>query len=217
MVQRESLLGAVRKRRYDGALYGAAMARPRKFDEQALLDAATELFWSQGYDETSVDDVSTASGVGNGSIYAAYGSKQGLFLAVFERYCDRRAAFVEGVMDASYDSAREAARAFFDAIIVDCSTQPGRRGCLMINSMASLGPKVPEVAAAGRRSTARMEQSLTDRLSEVLERSGDELATVSANLVLVSQGLIQLSRQGVPRERLDEIAAVSFDALPDAA
>ncbi|MET0448888.1 MAG: TetR/AcrR family transcriptional regulator [Aeromicrobium sp.] len=190
------------------------MARPRQFDEQQLLDAATDLFWSKGFDATSIDDVSAATGVGNGSIYAAYGSKMGLFLLAFERYCDQRAAFVEEVMGSSHGSARDAAHDFFDAIIADCAGQPGRRGCLMVSSVALLTPRVPEVATLSRRATDRMEHSLAARLSAVLDRPAEELSALSAHLVLVSQGLIQLSRQGASRERLQEIAAISVEALP---
>jgi AcrR family transcriptional regulator len=193
------------------------MARPRKFDEQQLLDTATDLFWSKGFDATSIDDVSAATGVGNGSIYAAFGSKLGLFLVAFERYCDQRASFVEDVVGASQGTARDAAHAFFDAIIADCASQPDRRGCLMINSVALLTPRVPEVGALSLRSTDRMERSLAARLSEVLDQPAEELSALSAHLVLVSQGLIQLSRQGASRERLHELAAVSVDALPLAA
>ncbi|MET0929202.1 MAG: TetR/AcrR family transcriptional regulator [Aeromicrobium sp.] len=190
------------------------MARPRQFDEQQLLDVATDLFWSKGFDATSIDDVSLAAGVGNGSIYAAYGSKMGLFLLAFERYCDQRAAFVEDVMRSAKGSARDAAHDFFDAIIDDCAAQPGRRGCLMISSVALLTPRVPEVATLSRRATDRMERSLAARLSIVLDRPAEELSVLSAHLVLVSQGLIQLSRQGASRERLQEIAAISVEALP---
>lgn len=188
------------------------MARPRRFDEEALLDAATELFWSRGYDGTSLEDVAAATGVGNGSIYAAYGSKRGLFLALFERYCDRRAAFVEQVLGAAGGSGHEAARAFFEAIIDDCAAQPDRRGCLMVTTMAQAAPRDPGVVAAGRRATERMERSLALRLVDAVDET--EAALLSAHLVLVSQGLIQLSRDGASRDRLRELAAVSVASVP---
>ncbi|WP_194833237.1 TetR/AcrR family transcriptional regulator [Nocardia sp. XZ_19_369] len=197
------------------------MGRPRQFDESGLLDAATELFWSQGFDETSVEDISRATGVGNGSVYAAYGNKQGLFLAAFERYCERRARFVREVVGSAPGSARAAVRALFRAIIDDCAAQPNRRGCLMINSIAQLSGRIPEVAAIGAKTTAAMEQGVAERLSPAL-RLGDgtvdeaALSAHSANIIVVAQGLIQLSRLGTPRARLGEIADVSSAALPAA-
>ncbi|MGW4326045.1 TetR/AcrR family transcriptional regulator [Nocardia sp. NPDC004573] len=196
------------------------MGRPRQFDESSLLDAATELFWSKGFDSTSVEDVSQATGVGNGSIYAAYGSKRGLFLAAFERYCERRARLVREAIGSAGGSARSAVRALYQAIIEDCAAQPDRRGCLMINSIAQLATRIPEVATIGTRTTTDMEHGVADRLRPAMHDAGtgDEamLSAVSANVVMVAQGLIQLSRLGFSSQRLHEIADVSSAALPQA-
>src|SRR4051794_36157844 len=110
------------------------MARPRRFDESALLDVATELFWSKGFDGTSIEDISAVTGVANGSVYAAYGSKLNLFLVLFKRYCERRVEFILGSMDRP-GSAASVVSAYFEAVIADCTAQPGRRGCLMLNSV----------------------------------------------------------------------------------
>ncbi|MFC9434237.1 TetR/AcrR family transcriptional regulator [Nocardia sp. NPDC057030] len=194
------------------------MGRPRQFDESGLLDTATELFWSHGFDDTSVEDISRATGVGNGSVYAAYGSKQGLFLAVFERYCERRARFVRDVVAAAPGSARAAVRALFHAVIDDCAAQPNRRGCLMINSIAQLGSRIHEVVDISTRTTTAMEQGVAERLYPAARLGGAAdtatLSAHSANIVVVAQGLIQLSRLGVDRSRLVEIADISSEALP---
>lgn len=195
------------------------MGRPRQFDESDLLDAATELFWSQGFDDTSVEDVSRRTGVGNGSIYAAYGNKRGLFLAAFERYCERRARFVREVIGSAPGSARAAVRTLFQAIIDDCAAQPDRRGCLMLNSIAQLSGRIPEVVSIGARTTTAMEEGVAERFSAAARLDNGDideavLSAHSANVVMVAQGLIQLSRLGIPRQRLREIADVSSQAVP---
>ncbi|WP_084534859.1 TetR/AcrR family transcriptional regulator [Nocardia yamanashiensis] len=196
------------------------MGRPRQFDERALLDAAVELFWTKGFDTTSVEDVSRASGIGNGSIYAAYGNKRGLFLAAFERYCDQRARFVRTVIESAPGSARAAVRALCRAVIDDCAAYPDRRGCLMINSIAHLGTRIPEVATIGAATTAGMENAVAQRLRRAMTATGpaDEelLSALSANVVMTTQGLIQLSRMGVSSDRLREIADVATEVLPPA-
>ena len=193
------------------------MARTREFDEQALLDAAQELFWSRGFDGTSIEHITAATGVGNGSIYGAYGTKIDLFLVVFRRYCDQRARFVDDVVSSATGSELAAVRAYFDAVIADCAAQPGRRGCLMINSIAQLGHRIPEVVTVARASTKRMETSIADRIGADdgdfahLDRTG--ISLLSSHIVLVSQGLIQSSRLGTTRARLRRIADVSCAAL----
>ncbi|MGW4770625.1 TetR/AcrR family transcriptional regulator [Nocardia sp. NPDC004278] len=194
------------------------MGRSRRFDESDLLDAATELFWAHGFDSTSIDDVSAVTGVGNGSIYAAYGSKKGLFLAAFERYCERRAQFVREVIRSAPGSARSAVRTLLRAVIDDCASQPNRRGCLMLNSIAQLGTRMPEVVAISTRCTDAMEDGVAARLRPAVLLGGAErdLSALSANIVVVAQGLIQLSRLDIPAARLRDIADVSCDALPSA-
>lgn len=62
------------------------MARPRTFDEDTVLNRAVEAFLQTGYEATSVDDLVRALGLHRGSLYAAFGSKRGLFVAALSRY-----------------------------------------------------------------------------------------------------------------------------------
>ncbi|WP_330180274.1 TetR/AcrR family transcriptional regulator [Nocardia sp. NBC_01503] len=191
------------------------MGRARRFDESNLLAAATELFWSNGYDNTSVEDVSVATGVGNGSIYAAYGNKKGLFLAAFDRYCEARAQFVRTTIESAPGTARTAVRTLLKAVVDDCAAQPHRRGCLMINSVAHLATRIPEVATTAARTTAAMESAVATRLRPAArDLTEAELSALSANIVLVSQGLIQLSRLNTPPARLAATAEVTCASLP---
>lgn len=187
------------------------MGRPRRFAESDLLDAATELFWTRGFDDTSVEDVSRATGIGNGSIYAAHGSKRGLFLAAYGRYCERRAALVREVVHSAPGSPRDAVHALYRAVLAGCAEHRDRRGCLMLNSIAGLGLRIPEVVEIGAASTALMERAVAERLTAA---PGFDVDIVAAQVVLVAQGLIQGSRLGMSHERLAAIAGVSVAGLP---
>lgn len=190
------------------------MARPRRFDEEALLDAAQELFWVQGYDRTSIEDIAAASGVGNSSIYAAYTSKLGLFLTVFNRYCDGRVALVEQVVAAHVGSFEEAVGDYLVQIVRDCTSHEDRRGCLMLNSISELGGHHPEVVAVAERTIARMDAVLSRRVAESVESGEialepDRVEALGAHIVVLSQGLIQLSRIGASEAKLRSIARAS--------
>lgn len=58
------------------------MARPRTFDEQKVLSQSREIFATQGYNGTSIDDLVRVTGLLRGSLYKAFGSKRNLFLKV---------------------------------------------------------------------------------------------------------------------------------------
>ena len=70
------------------------MGRPRRFNEEAVLDAAAEVFVKGGYEGTSIDDLVKALNLHRGSLYKAFGSKHGLFLAVLRRYVNTQLAHV---------------------------------------------------------------------------------------------------------------------------
>ena len=62
------------------------MGRPRSFDEDTILEAAAGVFVRGGYEGTSIDDLVRTLGLHRGSLYLAFGSKRGLFLAALRRY-----------------------------------------------------------------------------------------------------------------------------------
>ena len=190
------------------------MGRPRSFDEQHLLDVAEDLFWSRGYERTSIELIAERSGVANGSLYSAYRSKLGLFLKTFERYCDQRVELVENVIAGHTGSFEEAVVNYLDMVVRDCTSGEERRGCLMLNSIGELASRFPDVVTVASRTVERMENVVAARVTESvatgeIDVPADRVNPLGAHVVMVSQGLIQLSRIGVPAERLRVIAATS--------
>ena len=68
----------------------APVGRPRRYDEESVLEALTALFWRQGYAQTSMADIVETSGVHKPSLYRTFGSKEELFTKVLHRYLDQR-------------------------------------------------------------------------------------------------------------------------------
>ncbi|MBM0125710.1 TetR/AcrR family transcriptional regulator [Pimelobacter simplex] len=183
------------------------MPRPRQFDEPALLDAAIQLFWSRGYAGTSIEDVARATTVGNGSIYAAYRSKNGLYLSAVSRYCEGLTAMVRTGMAGCSGDVAATVRDYLELIICDCTSQPGRRGCLMLNSLTLLD-RVPQLRPIIDRTMRDLQAILEERLLRDLDGSSAhvDVAALSAHYVTLSQGLIQRSRLGHEPDELRHIA-----------
>src|SRR5229473_1018356 len=64
----------------------AVIGRPRGFDRDAALKAAMYLFWRKGFAAASMNDLCDAMGVSSPSLYAAFGSKEALYLEAVEQY-----------------------------------------------------------------------------------------------------------------------------------
>ena len=173
------------------------MGRPRQYDEQNLLDTAQELFWTRGYDRTSLEEVARASGVGTSSLY-----------------CAARVELATGGPAGPSADLEAAASEYLDRVVSDCLSYADRRGCLMLNSIAELGDRFPEVLAVADAAIDEMESALTARLCETADAHHIALSPADARraaetTVLASQGIVQLSRLRVPPRRLRELAARS--------
>lgn len=80
--------------------------RKRTFDDQDALRTAMELFWCQGYEGTSIADLTQALGINPPSLYAAFGSKRDLFERTLNRYmCERTIQLEEAMTRPTADEA----------------------------------------------------------------------------------------------------------------
>jgi TetR/AcrR family transcriptional repressor of nem operon len=108
------------------------MAGVKKFDRNEVLDRAMALFWRRGYEATSVQDLVEATGINRGSLYATFGNKQRLFLAVLDHYSDQVAKPL--IAELADPVPRRAIERMFEAIIRRTSDPNRPRGCLYTNT-----------------------------------------------------------------------------------
>ncbi len=66
-----------------------AMARPREFDEETVLEAAVQCFWSRGFEATSVRNLIEKTGLTSASLYNAFGDKRALYQKALDHYVER--------------------------------------------------------------------------------------------------------------------------------
>ncbi|MBP2301849.1 TetR/AcrR family transcriptional regulator [Azospirillum picis] len=122
------------------------MARPRTFDEKAVLDAAVDRFWTQGYEATSTRELAQSMHMTLASMHNAFGDKRTLFRRALDHYLDgslrRRIARHEAAPSAGV------AIAGFLRESVERSLGDGRqRGCLLVNSALEVTPADPDMQA----------------------------------------------------------------------
>jgi TetR/AcrR family transcriptional repressor of nem operon len=119
------------------------MARPREFNTEALLDKAGLAFLEDGLQLTSMRHLENLTGVKQVSLYNAFGSKEGLFLAAFDRYTERVATAQKAHLD---DRGLDGIESFVKAIVSPDSPLPlAHFGCLIVNTALvadSAGPTI---------------------------------------------------------------------------
>ncbi len=122
------------------------MPRTPEYDRADVVDKAMAVFWERGYGQTSIGDLVDATGLKPGSLYAAFGSKKGVFLEVLDEY--NRAFLLEIRTIARSGGPKIAAvRGILDDIVDKSVSGDDRRGCLSVNALLELAQHEPDIAA----------------------------------------------------------------------
>jgi AcrR family transcriptional regulator len=136
-----------------------------------VIGAARDEFWSRGYTATSIDDLTSVTGLGKGSLYGAFGDKHGLYLRALDDYIgtalDRVRAQLCDTRYSAYDRLVRHIRGQAKEIAADKS----RRGCMMAKSAAELSATDDAVEQAVERAYAAWTSELVDCITEA-QRDG---------------------------------------------
>jgi AcrR family transcriptional regulator len=188
--------------------------RPRAYDPAVALDSAAELFWTKGFADTTLDDLSSSMGMGRPSIYNAFGDKEALFLHAVERFRDTVASSPLRAMDGE-DSIGDALDALFRRAVEYTTADRSHLGCLL----GSVAPAadLPEVRDFLSANLAETEAQIADRLSAAV-RSGQLPADYSAErgarrAVDAMLAIAARARVGTSREELLVDAADATSAV----
>ena len=146
------------------------MSRPRNFDEDEALEAAMRLFWTHGYEGTSLSDLTEAMGMNRPSLYATFGNKEALFRRSVERYLTGPGAAIGAALE--LPSAREVVVELL-RIYAEAPSEPGRPlGCLLVNGALRCGHEAAPVRDELARDRLAAVVGLRKRL-ERAQREGD--------------------------------------------
>ena len=116
------------------------MARPRKFDETAVLEKAMLLFWKKGYFDTSVDDLVQTLGLNRASLYNTFGGKKNLFARALELYSCRNLEGMNHFLE-DQENVKLALRQVFEKVITDDLADADCKGCFVVNTTGELLPE----------------------------------------------------------------------------
>jgi TetR/AcrR family transcriptional repressor of nem operon len=190
------------------------MARPREFDRDAVLEQALQLFWSRGYEVTSMADLVEHLGVGRQSLYDTFGDKRALYLQALDRYKQAHCLPLP-LLDGR--PLRVGLQMLLTAVVDWLRDVTNGRGCMLVHAMTERGVDDPEVRARFCANTDAMVAQLEARLSTA--RTDGELGAhhdpraLARYLVNTMNGLQLSARAGLDRAALMQIVDVALMAL----
>ncbi|MCP3104905.1 TetR/AcrR family transcriptional regulator [Myxococcus sp. K15C18031901] len=147
------------------------MARPKKFDPEDAVHRAMEVFWERGYAAATPQELGERMGLGRGSLYNAFESKQSLFERALRHYHDHESPRLLALLRQP-GPVKERLRALFHAVIQADVADPARRGCLAINTAIELAGRDAAAARLASAMFARTEQHFLELVEEG-QRTGE--------------------------------------------
>ena len=187
-----------------------AGGRPREFDEGLALDAAIEAFWRLGYEGASMAELTQAMGINKPSLYAAYGSKEGLFERALQRYGECYHERLKALLSqpSAYDVIeaylRDTAVAVRAGIVAGCLSIQGGLACAPNNT------RIPQLLADYR---GGIEDAVATALAATEDASRIDTSALAGYAVTIGKGLAVDAAAGASQAKLDAVVDVALAGL----
>ncbi len=188
--------------------------RPREFGRDHALDAAMRLFWRQGYESTSLDQLKRAmGGLSAASFYGAFGSKERLFREALERYLGTYGMVVAPLHDDAL-APREALEAMLRRS-AQMQTQAGLPGgCMVVLSAANMSPDNVHLQALVAKERGRTRDGIRRRVAQATRsgelRPGTDAEGLATLVEALLVGMSVQSRDGVTETAIGAAVSTLF-------
>jgi AcrR family transcriptional regulator len=192
------------------------MGRPRSFDVDGALERALQVFWRNGYEGTSLSDLTKAVGVNRPSLYAAFGDKKALFRKALDRYLEGPAAYTQEALK------EPTARAVIERLLrgaADVNAGPRNPGgCLIVQGALACGEEADSIRHELTACRAAGEAAIRRRLQRA-KSEGDIAANVNPAalaryIATVLYGMAVQAAGGASRDKLQRVVEMTLRTLP---
>lgn len=173
--------------------------RPKEYDDARVIDAAMDVFWNSGYEASSTQELCERTGLGRGSLYHAFGSKQNLYEQALRRYQELGLkAQLEILQGSAPVKAR--LRALLQWVVNGGLDPEGNRPCMALFSTMESGNKNPVIEGINQAYLSKLEAAICSTIAigqQSGELSSDRPATEVARVFLASYCGLNIFRHSV--------------------
>jgi AcrR family transcriptional regulator len=184
--------------------------RPRAYQPDEALLAIIAAFWKTGYSGTSLDDLTTATGMSRPSLYAAFGDKQSIYLKALDHYWEQGVIAMQEAL--TYDGPLDEGLmlVYQKALAIYFSGEGRPRGCFAIGTATTEAMQDPKIRAALARGLRRLDDGFEAHI-RAAQASGElpghaDPATLAMLASATLHTIAIRARSGTERSELEEIA-----------
>lgn len=195
----------------------AGRGRPRTFDRDTALEHAMEVFWTKGYESTSISDLTTAMNMKPPSLYAAFGDKAALFEEVIRRYNSQYGARLWGDLE-RFEHPKDATRHVLITTAHLYTQDDTPHGCMVVLA----APQADSNHANVNQALRDLRRLTVGNLKNLYARAQhDGLIPPGANIdnmanyyTTVQYGMSIQARDGATRDELIAVADAAMATWP---
>lgn len=192
------------------------VGRPLAYDPDEVLDAAMHLFWRQGYEATSVQELMTSMKLSKSSLYQAFGSKHQLFLLCIDHYHEITLTDMQARL-AQCPTALD----FIAETLYQVATQDNElanpRGCLVTNTATEFSQSDADIARSVRKGLAGYQSVFravaVKGLADGSIRKDWDADVLAHYLVTGMSGLRTMVKAGIEPAVLRQTVAVMVESV----
>jgi len=179
--------------------------RPRKYDEEQVLNAAEQVFWLKGYSDTSLDDLSEAMDMNRPSIYRAFGDKEALYRRVLNNFSQKMESGYALTMLDDSDIRLKLTRFYCAALEVYLSGEKPK-GCMVMSTAIAAATCHPAIQADLLNTIDGLDNKFTQQFEQAIT-AGEIPDSIDAGArASIAQSLLHSlslrARAGEPQEQL---------------
>lgn len=191
------------------------IGRPKNFDQQVALQAATDLFWRRGYAATSLDDLLGVMLLSKSSFYAEFKSKEELYRACLKGYQQMIVYHLNQIR-----TGTSSLRDFLDAIFqeaIDDATSGDPKGCLIVNSAVEFGQHKTQFTEDVRVALEAVQKAFETAI-QIAVRNGEFASTSSPRLLAkaittLMSGVRTMIKGGMPTKDANAVVQKVLESI----
>jgi TetR/AcrR family transcriptional regulator, transcriptional repressor for nem operon len=190
--------------------------RPREFDIDRALEAATQQFWAVGYEATSLQDLLKSMSLSKSSLYQTFGNKHELFIRCLEHYQQSMADMLREKLDNS-SSVKQFVSEFLEEVIAESNHRSGRKGCFLVNTANELSQRdadIGRVVTDGTSNVAKVFQQAIELGIKKNEISAEPpVEHLVGYLMTTVSGLRTMTKAGAEQNTLKPVVDLIIKTL----
>lgn len=192
------------------------MPRVKLFNKEEVLIKAMNLFWKQGYEATSIQDLVNHLGINRASLYDTFGGKEQLFQSAFAHYRKINFEQMKAFFQEHHD-VKDGIRQLFCNAVNTAICDKDKKGCFAVNTATELVPNDEKLLEILQKNREDFENLFYEYLKKGQENGqiapDKDIKSIATLLYTLQSGIQVVSKMQADKTELQDSVNMVFALL----